>query len=115
LSSEEVADRAAAYPDVLIPFGSMDPLTGEAAVRRARRLISEHAVRGFKFHPSLQGFSPDDQRFYPLYEVIEEAGLPAVFHTGQTGIGAGLPGGRGLKLRLSHRCSSTTWPRTSPA
>jgi predicted TIM-barrel fold metal-dependent hydrolase len=40
--------------------------------------------------------------FYPLYAVIEEAGLPAVFHTGQTGIGAGLPGGRGIKLRLSN-------------
>src|ERR1039457_3711995 len=87
--------------DVLIPFGSVDPLAGEQAVRRARRLISEHGVRGFKFHPSLQGFSPDDRRYYPLYEVIEAAGLPAVFHTGQTGIGAGLPGGRGIKLRLS--------------
>src|SRR5215471_20021662 len=102
LSSEEMADRAAAHSDVLIPFGSVDPRTGEAAVRRARRLISEHAVRGFKFHPSLQGFSPDDQSYYPLYEVIEEAGLPAVFHTGQAGIGAGLPGGRGIKLRLSN-------------
>ena len=102
VSSEDVADRAAAHPDVLIPFGSVDPLAGEAAVRRARRLISEHAVRGFKFHPSLQSFSPDDRRYYPLYEVIEEAGLPAVFHTGQTGIGAGLPGGRGIKLRLSN-------------
>src|SRR5487761_1496572 len=101
LSSEEVADRAAAHPDVLIPFGSVDPLTGEAAVRRARRLISDHAVRGFKFHPSLQAFSPDDRRYYPLYEVVAEAGLPAVFHPGQTGIGAGLPGGRGIKLRLS--------------
>ena len=102
LSSEELADRAAAYPDVLIPFGSVDPLAGEAAVRRARHLITEHSVRGFKFHPSLQAFSPDDRRYYPLYEVIEEAGLPAVFHTGQTGIGAGLPGGRGIKLRLSN-------------
>jgi predicted TIM-barrel fold metal-dependent hydrolase len=101
LSSEEMADRAAAHADVLIPFGSVDPLAGEQAVRRARRLISEHGVRGFKFHPSLQGFSPDDRRYYPLYEVIEAAGLPAVFHTGQTGIGAGLPGGRGIKLRLS--------------
>src|SRR5580658_8168223 len=101
LSSEELADRAASHPDVLIPFGSVDPQTGEAAVRRARRLISDHAVRGFKFHPSLQGFSPDDRRYYPLYEVIEEMGVPAVFHTGQTGIGAGLPGGRGIKLRLS--------------
>jgi predicted TIM-barrel fold metal-dependent hydrolase len=87
VSSEEIADRAAAHPDVLIPFGSVDPLAGEAAVRRARRLISEHAVRGFKFHPSLQSFSPDDRQYYPLYEVIEEAGLP---------------GGRGIKLRLSN-------------
>jgi uncharacterized protein len=102
LSSEEIADRAAAHPDVLIPFGSVDPRTGDEAVRRARRLIGEHGVRGFKFHPSLQGFSPDDLGYYPLYAVIEEAGLPAVFHTGQTGIGAGLPGGRGIKLRLSN-------------
>jgi len=102
LSSEEIADRAAAHQDVLIPFGSVDPRTGDEAVRRARRLIGEHAVRGFKFHPSLQGFSPDDPSCYPLYAVIEEAGLPAVFHTGQTGIGAGLPGGRGIKLRLSN-------------
>src|SRR6202042_3549131 len=95
-------EQIAAYPGVLIPFGSVDPQTGQAAVRRAQGLISQHAVRGFKFPPSLQGFSPDDQRYYPLYEVLEEAGLPAVFHTGQTGIGAGLPGGRGIKLRLSN-------------
>src|SRR6202043_804717 len=76
LSSEELADRAAAHPDVLIPFGSVDPQAGPQAVRRARRLISDHAVRGFKFHPSLQSFSPDDRRYSPLYEVIEEAGLP---------------------------------------
>jgi predicted TIM-barrel fold metal-dependent hydrolase len=101
LSSEELADRAAAHADVLIPFGSVDPLAGQEAVRRAQRLISDHGVRGFKFHPSLQGFAPDERRYYPLYSVIEEAGLPAVFHTGQTGIGAGLPGGRGIKLRLS--------------
>src|SRR6516225_1582949 len=37
LSSEEVADRAAAHPDVLIPFGSVDPRTGQAADQRARR------------------------------------------------------------------------------
>ena len=76
LSSEEIADQAAAHADVLIPFGSVDPLTGPDAVRRARRLIANHGVRGFKFHPSLQGFSPDDRQYYPLYEAIEEAGLP---------------------------------------
>jgi predicted TIM-barrel fold metal-dependent hydrolase len=101
LSSEEIADKAAAYPDVLIPFGSVDPLRGADAVAQARRLVTEHGVRGFKFHPSLQGFSPADMTFYPLWEEIASLRVPALFHTGQTGIGAGLPGGRGIKLRLS--------------
>ena len=101
LSSEQVADEAAAYPDVLIPFGSVDPLRGRAAVAQARSLVRDHGARGFKFHPSLQGFSPGDQAYYPLWAEIESLGVPALFHTGQTGIGAGLPGGRGIKLRLS--------------
>ncbi|MET0820656.1 MAG: amidohydrolase family protein [Aeromicrobium sp.] len=101
LSSEEIAEGAARNNDVLIPFGSVDPRRGQEAVDRARRLIEEHGVRGFKFHPSLQGFRPDDERWYPLYEVLQEAGMVALFHTGQTGIGAGLPGGRGIKLRYS--------------
>ena len=101
LASEEIADRAAEHPDVLIPFGSVDPHAGRAAVARARRLVTEHGVRGFKFHPSLQAFEPNEVRFYPLYEALQELGVPALFHTGQTGIGAGLPGGRGIKLRYS--------------
>ena len=101
LSSEQIADQAAGFADTLIPFGSVDPLRPDEAVRRARRLVDGHRVRGFKFHPSLQGFTPNDPGLYPLYAAIEEMGVPAVFHTGQTGIGAGLPGGRGIKLRLS--------------
>jgi predicted TIM-barrel fold metal-dependent hydrolase len=101
LSSEEIADQAAEHSDVLIPFGSVDPHAGRAAITRARRLVTEHGVRGFKFHPSLQAFQPNDARHYPLYEALTELGVPALFHTGQTGIGAGLPGGRGIKLRHS--------------
>lgn len=101
LSSEAIADEAAAHPDVLIAFGSVDPLRGEAAVEQARRLVADHGVRGFKFHPTLQGFAPNESRFYPLWQAIEELAVPALFHTGQTGIGAGLPGGRGLRLRYS--------------
>ncbi|BBG00560.1 MULTISPECIES: 4-hydroxyphenyl-beta-ketoacyl-CoA hydrolase [Pseudonocardia] len=102
LSSEEIADLAAEHTDVLIPFGSVDPHGGKASVARIRRLVTEHGVRGFKFHPSLQAFEPNDRSFYPLYEAIAELGVPALFHTGQTGIGAGLPGGRGIKLRYSN-------------
>ena len=34
--------------------------------------------------------------------MIAAAGLPALFHTGQTGVGAGLPGGMGVKLKYSN-------------
>ncbi len=101
ISSEEIADLAAEHNDILIPFGSVDPHQGDAAVKRATSLAEEYGVRGFKFHPSTQAFEPNDPRYYPLYERLEQIGLPAVFHTGQTGIGAGLPGGRGIKLRYS--------------
>jgi len=49
----------------------------------------------------MQAFEPNDRRFYPVYEAIAEARVPALFHTGQTGIGAGLPGGHRIKLRYS--------------
>jgi predicted TIM-barrel fold metal-dependent hydrolase len=101
LSSEEIAEQAAEHADVLIPFGSVDPLQGAPAVTRARRLVEEHGVLGFKFHPSLQAFEPNDPRFSPLWSALEELGVVALFHTGQTGIGAGLAGGRGIKLRYS--------------
>jgi uncharacterized protein len=39
---------------------------------------------------------------YPLYEIIEQLGVPALFHTGQTGIGAGAPGGGGIRLKYSN-------------
>ncbi|WP_434453078.1 amidohydrolase family protein [Lentzea sp. E54] len=102
ISNEEIAASCAEHADVLIPFASVDPWKGRAAVREARRLVEEHGVRGFKFHPSLQDFSPDDRMAYPLYEVIEELGVPALFHSGQTGIGAGVPGGGGIRLKHSN-------------
>jgi predicted TIM-barrel fold metal-dependent hydrolase len=101
LGNDEVLAAAEANPDVLIPFASVDPHKGKLGVREARGLI-ERGVRGFKFHPNIQAFSPDDRAFYPLYETIAEAGLIALFHSGTTGIGAGMPGGGGVKLKYSN-------------
>jgi predicted TIM-barrel fold metal-dependent hydrolase len=101
IPNEEIAEAAAANSDVLIPFASVDPARPDA-VERARRLISEYGVKGFKFHPNLQAFFPNDRSAYPLYEVIAEAGLPALFHSGHSGIGTGVPGGGGFRLKYSN-------------
>ena len=86
-ANEEVARLAAENADVLIPFASIDPAKGKLGAREARRLVRDFGIRGFKFHPSLQAFEPNDRRFYPVYEAIAGAGVPALFHTGQTGVG----------------------------
>ena len=100
-SVEDMVEGAARNNDILIPFGTVDPWKGQRAVRRVHSLVHEYGVKGFKFHPSVQAFDPNDRRFYPIYEAIAEAGVPALFHTGQTGLGAGLPGGYRIKLRHS--------------
>lgn len=101
-SIDDLVAGCARHHDVLIPFGSVDPRTGGAALVEARRQALELGVRGFKFHPSLQGFDPSDGEFRPLWSELEQLGLPCIFHTGQNGMGAGLPGGRGIKLRYSN-------------
>ncbi|HVO47191.1 MAG TPA: amidohydrolase family protein [Steroidobacteraceae bacterium] len=102
IANEEVAEMAAEHADVLIPFASIDPAKGKMGAREARRLIADYGVRGFKFHPSMQGFYPNDRKAYVLYEAIAEAGLPALFHTGQTGAGAGARSGLGVRLKYSN-------------
>jgi uncharacterized protein len=102
IASEEVAEACAAHADVLIPFASVDPWRGEAAVRQARALVESYGVKGFKFHPSLQAFHPNDPMVYPLYDALQELGVVAVFHSGQTGIGSGVRAGGGIRLKYSN-------------
>jgi hypothetical protein len=102
ITNEEIAELAHKNSDVAIPFASIDPHRGEEGVRQARRLIRDFGVKGFKFHPTVQEFYPNERLAYPLYEVIAEAKLPALFHTGQTGVGAGTRGGGGIRLKYSN-------------
>ena len=101
-SNEEVAQIAAENSDILIPFASIDPAKGKAGAREARRLVRDFGVRGFKFHPTMQGFFPNDRMAYPIYEAIAEEGAIALFHTGQTGVGSGMRGGMGMRLKFSN-------------
>lgn len=101
-ANEEVAGIAAENSDVLIPFASIDPWKGKMGVREARRLMRSFGIKGFKFHPTMQGFYPNDRMAYALYEAIEAEGGIALFHTGQTGVGSGMPGGNGMRLKYSN-------------
>ena len=95
--NELVAQACRDFPDSFVGFGSVDPHKGLRAVAELDR-IADMGLHGVKLHPSLQAFAPDHESIWPLYEKCEELGLIALFHTGTSGIGAGQPGGQGIKL-----------------
>jgi len=102
IPNEEIAEAAQKNRDLMIAFGSIDPHKGKMGAREARRLIEEHGVKGFKFHPTVQGFYAYDKIAWPIYEVIAEHKLPAIFHSGHSGIGSGMRCGGGLRLEYSN-------------
>ena len=102
VSNDAVVEFAAANADIALAFASLNPTRGPEAVREAKRLVAAGGIRGLKLHPPLQEFFPNDRLAYPLYEVFAEARLPVLFHTGHSGIGSGLPGGGGIRLKYGH-------------
>src|SRR5450631_1089667 len=99
VTNDEVVQFAERNSDIAIPFASIDPHRGAHGVEEAKRLVSEGKIRGLKLHPPIQQFFPNDRLAYPLYEVFAEARLPVIFHTGHSGIGTGMPGGGGVRLK----------------
>src|ERR1700689_5499974 len=99
--NDDVAPFAEENSDIVMAFASVDPTRGAEALSEARRLINR-GVKGFKLHPPLQKFHANDRVAYPFYEVINEARLPVIFHTGHSGIGTGMPGGGGVRLKYGH-------------
>ena len=89
-----------------------DPRKGQEAVDDVAR-IAALGLKGVKFHPSLQAFAPDDERYWPVFEACERHRLLALFHTGTSGIGAGSPAARASGSTTRTRSSSTRWRRHS--
>jgi len=102
IPNEEIAKAARDNSDMMIAFASIDPHKGKFGAREAERLIKEEGIKGFKFHPTAQGCHPYDKMAWPIYDVINEYKLPAIFHTGHSGIGSGMRCGGGLRLAYSN-------------
>ena len=98
LSNDLVAEIVRRFPDRFVGFAGIDPWKGAGALREMRRAREDLGLIGYKFHPSMQAFRPDDGRWSDLFERAEDYRAPCLFHTGTSGIGAGTPGGQGVEL-----------------
>ncbi len=81
--NERVAEAVRAHPDRLLGNVYLDPR--DAAARETFRKYRDLGFRAVKLFPPA-GFDPSEERFFPLYEEIEAAGVPVLAHSGQTNI-----------------------------
>jgi uncharacterized protein len=98
LRNDTVAEIVRRFPGRFVGFASVDPHKGDRAIAEAERAVRELGLSGMKFHPGVQAFYPNNPQFAPLFARIAELGIPALFHTGTNGLGAGMPGGGAIKL-----------------
>jgi hypothetical protein len=102
-TNEYVARLRDAHPGRIIQaWGAVDPCKGEVAIQQAKVAIRDLKMLGFHFHPIMGHFAVDERRFYPLWETINELRAPVMIDVGTTGMGAGLPGGLGARIRHAH-------------
>ncbi len=128
------ADRLRAYNDWVLttaarsphltPLVAADPssLGGRAGAEHLRH-SAERGARGIKIHPLLQGFSPDDPRLGPTYDMCVELGLSVLAHSGASrgpwpasdpfAFGAVLEAHPGLHLVLAH-LGGASWHQVAP-
>jgi len=98
-TNEQVAALTRDYPDVFLPGWAMvDPWRGRKGLEEIEHAIRHLGLLGVKYQPPVQDFSPNDRQFYPIWDLLQSLGAPALIHCGTTAIGAGEPGGLGYKL-----------------
>lgn len=102
VGNDYVASIVQKYPEQFMGFASVDPWKGKLALQELERSVKDLGLQGLKLHPTTQAFFPNDTRFYPLWQKAAELGIPVLFHSGQTGVGSGTPGGSGYKLKYAH-------------
>ena len=71
-------------PTRLIPFVTVDPKDGPAAVAELKRCLANPRFRGVKFHPWLQAFASSmvKQTMTEILRVSAEHRAPVLFHDG---------------------------------
>jgi predicted TIM-barrel fold metal-dependent hydrolase len=99
MTNAEIAELTRRFPDVFLPGWAMvDPWRGRAGLAEIEHAIRDLGLKGVKYQPPMQGFSPADRQFYPIWDLLQSLGAPVLIHAGTTAMGVGEPGGLGFKL-----------------
>jgi predicted TIM-barrel fold metal-dependent hydrolase len=83
INSNEVVAYFTHENPKLVPFYNIDPRT-PTVIDDLHRLALEMGGKGIKLGPIYQGFQPDDEAYFPVYEKIQALHLPILWHQGSS-------------------------------
>jgi hypothetical protein len=103
-SHDYVIEFARNNPDIVYGnWVAINPAMKDFWLTEFRRLLdSKCGFFGFCQSQNTLGYSPSDPIWDPFYKLSIEIGAPVLLMTGLTGIGQGLPGGKGILLEDGH-------------
>lgn len=84
MTNEEYMDwlfERCTVDDRFLPFISVDPNRGDAAVRMMERLVKKYDPKGIKVYPAT-GFLPNDPKLDAYWDAIDDLGLVVLTHAG---------------------------------
>ncbi|WP_081916600.1 amidohydrolase family protein [Luteibacter sp. 9135] len=82
MAAQHAAVRAR-HPGRFHVFFGVDPRWGRSGHDIFERSVDTYGFEGLKVYPPC-GFSPSDERMFPLYEICAARDLPVLLHTGPT-------------------------------
>ncbi len=72
VTNEDVGRLAKAHPERFIPFASVDPNMGQAAVDQLKYSVEKLGCKGLKLVPPVQHFDFSDPKHDPLWQLAQD-------------------------------------------
>lgn len=85
ITNDEVAEYIAEQPERLVGVATGDLSKPMEAVREVRRAINDLGFKAVRVVPWLWNLPPNDRRYYPLYALCCDLGVPFCTQIGHTG------------------------------
>jgi predicted TIM-barrel fold metal-dependent hydrolase len=70
------------YTGRLFGYIYLNPTQPEAAIAELERCSKFDLFRGVKFHSNFDAYFPFEELYFPVYERVEQTGLPMLWHSG---------------------------------
>src|SRR6516165_2071144 len=80
LGNDGLAEMVAKYPDRFVGYAASLPMNAPAAAAKEAERVLSNGANAIQLHTNVDGAPIDQDKFLPIYEIIEKSGKPILLH-----------------------------------